>query len=93
MAIRESRLVLTADNFDAAVAFFRDAAELELVAEVAGTVRIVIQSDECEQLARELVKAGAEIVGGPVVTPWGDCNVRLVGPDSVQLTLFTPPDS
>jgi uncharacterized glyoxalase superfamily protein PhnB len=130
VAIRELRLVLTMDDFDAAVAFFRDAAGLEQVAEfrndggrgvlldagratleifdhsqaeaidkievgrrVAGAVRLALQSDDSEQLARKLVKAGAEIVGGPVVTPWGDRNVRLVGPESVQLTLFTPPDS
>jgi hypothetical protein len=44
--------------------------------------------------AREmLVAAGAEVIGGPVLTPGDDRNVRPVGPDSIQLTLFTPPES
>ena len=34
--------------------------------------------------------AGAELLGGPVETPWHDVNVRLVAPDGLQLTLFTP---
>jgi lactoylglutathione lyase len=37
-----------------------------------------------------LVGAGAELLGGPVETPWHDVNVRLVAPDGMQLTLFTP---
>jgi hypothetical protein len=27
-----------------------------------------------------------------VITPWRDRNVRLLGPDGIQLTLFTPPE-
>jgi len=37
--------------------------------------------------------ASATIVGGPVVTPWNDRNVRLDPPEGVQLTLFTVSDS
>jgi predicted enzyme related to lactoylglutathione lyase len=124
------RLVLTVDDFDNAVAFFRDAVGLEQLAEfhndggagvlldagratleifdhaqaeaidqievgrrVAGSVRIALQTDGSDSLAGELVKAGAKIIGGPVATPWGDRNVRLVGPESIQLTLFTPPET
>ncbi len=56
-------------------------------------VRIGFQTDDSESLARDLVAVGAEVIGGPVVTPWGDRNVRLLGPESVQLTLFSPPES
>jgi uncharacterized glyoxalase superfamily protein PhnB len=43
-------------------------------------------------VAARLVAAGAERVGEPVVTPWGDRNARVKAPDGMQLTLFTPGD-
>jgi lactoylglutathione lyase len=124
--VRELRLVLTVDDFDEAVAFYRDAlgleqremweaedgrgvllesgaATLELVdaghaakideievgRRVAGRVRIALEVGDSEATAARLNEAGAEHVGGPVVTPWRDRNVRLRGPDGMQLTLFT----
>ncbi len=66
---------------------------IEVGRRVAGPVRIGFLTDDSETLARDLARAGAEVIGGPVVTPWGDCNVRLVGPESVQLTLFSPAQS
>jgi hypothetical protein len=41
-------------------------------------------------VAEQLEQAGAQRLGGPVETPWGDVNVRLEAPDGMQLTLFTP---
>jgi hypothetical protein len=32
------------------------------------------------------------LVHPPVVTPWGDYNVRLEDPDGMQITLFQAPD-
>jgi lactoylglutathione lyase len=128
--VRELRLVLTVEDFDAALAFYRDAlgleqfdaweaeeggrvvilaagkATLELVDEgqaraidmievgrrVAGPVRIALAVEESGATAEHLVAAGAELLGGPVETPWKDLNVRLRAPDGMQLTLFTPPD-
>jgi lactoylglutathione lyase len=124
---KELRLVLTLDDLDGAVGLFRDALQLEQVAElrndggrgvlldaghatlelfdplqaaavdqvevgrrVAGQVRIAFSSDDSGEAAQRLLGAGAELVAGPVVTPWGDRNVRLEGPESLQLTLFTP---
>ncbi len=124
--VRELRLVLTVDDFDAAVELYRDmlglkqremweaedsrgvlleagAATLELVDEgqaakidelevgqrVAGPVRIALEVADSEATARQLVAGGAELVAGPVVTPWRDRNVRLQAPDGTQLTLFT----
>jgi lactoylglutathione lyase len=125
--VRELRLVLTVPDFDAAVAFYRDAlgleegprwassggrivilhagrATLELVDEaqaraideievgsrVAGAVRVALEVEDSEATAARLVEAGAEQLAEPVVTPWNDRNVRLVAPDGMQLTLFTP---
>ena len=124
---REMRLVLTVQNLDPAVAFFRDTLGLHQVAafandgghavlldaghamlelfdeaqaaaidaievgrRVAGPVRIAFHVDDSEAVARSLAATGAKVIGGPVVTPWGDRNVRLVGPEAIQLTLFTP---
>jgi hypothetical protein len=44
-------------------------------------------------VAEELEQAGAQRLGGPVETPWGDVNVRLQAPDGMQLTLFTAADA
>jgi catechol 2,3-dioxygenase-like lactoylglutathione lyase family enzyme len=125
--VKELRLALTVDDFDAALAFYRDTLGLELrdmwVAEgsrgalleagratlelfdegqaamvdeievgrrVAGAVRIAFEVEDSQAVSERLVEAGAERLGGPIVTPWQDVNVRLVAPDGMQLTLFTP---
>jgi uncharacterized glyoxalase superfamily protein PhnB len=54
---------------------------------------MAFQADDSESVAKALVKAGAEVIAGPVVTSWGDRNVRLVGPESIQLTLFSSPEA
>lgn len=130
MSSDEMRLVLTVDDFEQAVAFFRDRLglnqlavwqnddgghavlldagratleifdeaqaraidEVEVGRRVAGEVRVAFRTRDSESVASDLVRAGAEILGGPVTTPWGDRNVRLAGPNGIQLTLFTPPE-
>jgi lactoylglutathione lyase len=124
--VRELRLVLTVEDFDAALAFYRDRlgleqlqaweaqagrivllgagnATLELVDEaqataidtievgrrVAGPVRIALEVADSAALGEHLREAGAEVLGGPVETPWKDRNVRLRAPDGMQLTLFS----
>jgi uncharacterized glyoxalase superfamily protein PhnB len=52
---------------------------------------VAFQTSDSVTVAKRLASAGAEILAGPVVTPWGDRNVRLAGPDGIQVTLFTPP--
>jgi methylmalonyl-CoA/ethylmalonyl-CoA epimerase len=63
--------------------------EIEVGRRVAGQVRVAFQTSNSEASAHDLVRAGAEILNGPVTTPWGDRSVRLLGPDGIQLTLFT----
>jgi catechol 2,3-dioxygenase-like lactoylglutathione lyase family enzyme len=64
------------------------------VGEPIGTrVRLALEVDDSAETAEKLVAAGAELVGGPVVTPWAHRNVRLRDPDGMQLTLFTVLDS
>lgn len=127
MTTREMRLVLTMDDFEKAVNFFRDGLgmpqlaafqnggghgvlldagratleifdhaqaavidDIEVGRRVAGKVRVAFQVPDSGVAANILVTSGAEIIAGPVATPWGDRNVRLIGPEDVQLTLFTP---
>ncbi len=79
----------TIELFDKAQAAAID--QIEVGRRVAGQFRLAIQSDDSSSIAEGLVQAGAVILAGPVTTPWGDVNVRLEGPDGIQLTLFTPP--
>jgi catechol 2,3-dioxygenase-like lactoylglutathione lyase family enzyme len=124
--VRELRLALTVTDFDASVAFYRDAlgleeleiweaedghgilleagrATIELIdanharavdaievgRRVAGPVRLALEVDDSAAGAKRLSERGAEILGGPVETPWRHRNVRLRAPDGMQLTLFT----
>jgi tRNA(Arg) A34 adenosine deaminase TadA/catechol 2,3-dioxygenase-like lactoylglutathione lyase family enzyme len=130
--VRELRVALRVDDFDQAVAFYRDAlglpevarydnpdgrvsilaaghATLELLSpdqvdvidrvEVghpadAGRVRLALEVADSAATADALGAAGAVRLGGPVLTPWQDRNVRVRAPDGIQLTLFTPePDA
>jgi tRNA(Arg) A34 adenosine deaminase TadA len=127
-SVHELRVALRVEDFDAAVAFYRDTmglpeearydnpdgrvsiltagrATLELLSTdqidvvdriEAGRpvsterVRLALHVADSTALADTLVAAGADRLGGPVLTPWSDRNVRLRAPDGIQLTLFTP---
>ena len=56
---------------------------------VSGPVRLALEVEDSVDAAQRLEDAGAEHVGGPVVTPWRHQNVRLRAPDGMQITLFT----
>jgi lactoylglutathione lyase len=127
--VRELRVALTVDNYEEALAFYRDVlglpvveafdqpegsgvvldagrATLELLStgqaalvdgievgsRVAGPVRLAMEVVDSAATARALVTGGAELLGGPVVTPWSHRNVRLRAPDGMQLTLFSVAD-
>jgi lactoylglutathione lyase len=62
---------------------------IEVGERVAGPVRIAFEVGDSEAVATRLEEAGAEVIGGPVTTPWNDRNVRLRAPDGTQLTLFS----
>ena len=64
--------------------------QIEVGRRVAGRMRLAFRTSDSESLAHRLESVGAELIAGPVDTPWGDRNVRLVGPENIQLTLFTP---
>jgi catechol 2,3-dioxygenase-like lactoylglutathione lyase family enzyme len=124
--VRELRVAVTAENYEEALAFYRDAlglpvvesweneggsgavldagratlevlsrSQVEYVDEIeaggipSGPVRFALEVQDSVAAAERLEAAGAERVGGPVVTPWRHRNVRLRAPDGMQLTLFT----
>src|SRR4051794_18247906 len=64
--------------------------EVEQTSRPAGRMRVALEVEDAAAAADALVAAGAELLGGPVVTPWEHRNVRLATPDGLQLTLFSP---
>jgi lactoylglutathione lyase len=62
---------------------------IEVGERVAGPVRLALEVGDSEATGDALSAAGAERIGGPVVTPWSHRNVRVRAPDGMQLTLFT----
>jgi methylmalonyl-CoA/ethylmalonyl-CoA epimerase len=64
--------------------------KIEVGQRVSGAVRIALEVGDSEQAASSLVALGANGIAPPVLTPWGDRNVRIEAPDGMQLTLFTP---
>jgi lactoylglutathione lyase len=65
---------------------------VEVGRRVAGPVRLAFEVEDSASTAARLEAAGATLVAGAVMTPWGDRNARLDPPDGVQLTLFTVHD-
>jgi catechol 2,3-dioxygenase-like lactoylglutathione lyase family enzyme len=78
----------TLELFDEAQAAYVD--ELEVGRRVSGPVRLCVEVDDSDAVARRLVEAGAQSVAPAATTPWGDRNARVQTPDGMQLTLFTP---
>lgn len=62
--------------------------QLEAGKRVSGQVRFALQVPDLEAAMERLLANGATLVHPPVVTPWGDHNVRLQDPDGMQITLF-----
>jgi len=61
---------------------------LESGGRVSGRVRFALQVPDLQAAMDRLLAHGATLVHPPVVTPWGDHNVRLQDPDGMQITLF-----
>jgi catechol 2,3-dioxygenase-like lactoylglutathione lyase family enzyme len=66
---------------------------IEVGEAVGARVRLALEVDDSAEIARKLLAAGADLIGGPVVTPWAHRNVRLRDPDGMQLTLFSVLDA
>jgi uncharacterized glyoxalase superfamily protein PhnB len=61
---------------------------LEAGRRLSGQIRFALQVPDLKAAMERLLSNGAILVHPPVVTPWGDYNVRLQDPDGMQVTLF-----
>ncbi len=55
---------------------------------VSGQIRFALQVPDLTEALDRMLASGATLVHQPVITPWGDHNVRLQDPDGMQVTLF-----
>ena len=62
--------------------------QLEAGQRVSGQIRFALQVPDLKVAMERLLAHGATLVHPPVMTPWGDHNVRLQDPDGMQITLF-----
>jgi len=62
--------------------------QLEAEQRVSGQIRFALQVPDLKAAMERLLAHGAALVHPPVMTPWGDHNVRLQDPDGIQITLF-----
>lgn len=76
----------TLEIFDARQAKVIDG--LEVGKRVSGQIRFALQVPDLKAAMERMLANGATLVHEPVMTPWGDFNVRLQDPDGMQITLF-----
>lgn len=79
----------TLEIFDEAQAETID--QIEAGQRISGQIRFAMQVPDLKAAMERLLAHGATLVHLPVVTPWGDYNVRLQDPDGMQITLFQAP--
>lgn len=52
------------------------------------SIRVAFEVDDAAVHTARLAAAGAELVAGPVETPWHSLNSRLEAPAGLQITIF-----
>jgi methylmalonyl-CoA/ethylmalonyl-CoA epimerase len=62
--------------------------QIEVGRRVSGQIRFALQVPDLQTAMERLLAHGATLVHPPVMTTWGDYNVRLQDPDGMQITLF-----
>lgn len=62
--------------------------EVETGAGLDDRLRLAVKVEDLDEAMAVMVDAGAEAVGEPMETPWGDRNRRYSAGDGIQLTLF-----
>jgi len=76
----------TMEIFDEAQAHTVD--QIETGQRLSGQIRFAFQVPDLKVAMERLLAHGAILVHPPVITPWGDYNVRLQDPDGMHITLF-----
>ena len=67
--------------------------QIEAEQRISGQVRFALQVPDLKAAMERLIDHGATLVHPPILTPWGDYNVRLQDPDGMQITLFQSPEN
>jgi len=62
--------------------------QLEAGRRISGQIRFALQVPDLKAAMERLLAHGAILIHPPIMTPWGDYNVRLQDPDGMQITLF-----
>jgi predicted enzyme related to lactoylglutathione lyase len=62
--------------------------QIETGGRISGQIRFALQVPDLKAAMERLLAHGARLVHPPILTPWGDYNVRLQDPDGMQITLF-----
>lgn len=124
MTVKSFRVALTTDDFERAMAFYRDGLgldpgelwtdngrgqlfwagqasleifdldyaanvdQIEVGERVSGQIRFAFEVPDVQVAMERALHYGATLVHEPVLTPWGDLNVRLRSPEGLQITLF-----
>jgi methylmalonyl-CoA/ethylmalonyl-CoA epimerase len=79
----------TLELFDEAQAEIID--QIEAEQRISGPIRFALQVSDLKAAMERLLEHGAILIHPPILTPWGDYNVRLQDPDGMQITLFQVP--
>ena len=67
--------------------------QIEAEQRISGQIRFALEVPDLKVAMERLLEHGATLVHPPIITPWGDYNVRLQDPDGMQITLFQKPDN
>lgn len=62
--------------------------QIEAGQRISGQIRFALRVPDLKAAMERLLAHGATLVHPPVMTPWGDYNVRIQDPDGIQVTLF-----
>ena len=81
----------TLELFDEAQAETID--QLEAGKRISGQIRFALQVPDLKAATERLIAHGATLIHPPLITPWGDQNVRLQDPDGLQITVFQALDN
>ena len=66
--------------------------QIEVGHRTSGKIRFALQVPDLNLAIERLLAHGARMVHPPVVTPWGDQNVRFEDPDGMQITIYQAHD-
>jgi predicted enzyme related to lactoylglutathione lyase len=62
--------------------------QIEAGERVSGQIRFAFEVPDIHAATERALQYGATLVHEPILTPWGDLNVRLCSPEGLQITLF-----